>query len=110
MIYWLCCTCIGFEEKFLIERRSSSQGLSYDFGSIMHYRHNAFSRDGDKSTIVPCNRTIPRTILGKSATATDLDFLHINLLYCGGMDANFMYVYTLYIGVGTCWKQGGHRK
>ena len=50
----------------------------------MHFRHNAFSRNQSKSTVVARNRTIHKTILGSSATATDLDFLHLNLLYCEG--------------------------
>ena len=79
---------VGFEEKFWIESRSTSQGLPYDFSSIMHFRHNAFSRNREKSTVVPRNRTIPKTILGNSSMATDLDFLHLNLLYCGGKVAN----------------------
>ena len=77
---------------------SASQGVPYDFSSIMHVRHNAFSCDYHKSTIIPRNRTIPNTILGSSATATDLDYLHLNLLYCGGTDAKFMYVYLCAFG------------
>ena len=77
----------GFVENFLIQNSSTSQGLPYDFSSIMHFRPNAFSVDYHKSTIVPHNHTIPTAILGSSATATDLDFLHLNLLYCGGTEA-----------------------
>ena len=74
----------GFEEKFGIGNRITSQGLPYDFSSIMHFRNDAFSRESFKSTVVPRNRTIPKTFLGSSASGTDLDFLHLNLLYCGG--------------------------
>ena len=80
---------VGFGDRFWIQNRSTSQGLPYDFSSIMHVRHNAFQNDRFKSTIVPRNRATLKTELGSSATATDLDFLHINLLYCGGMDAKF---------------------
>ena len=48
----------GFEEKFWIGNRITSQGLPYDFSSIMHVPHDAFSRDSLKSTVVPRNRTI----------------------------------------------------
>ena len=52
----------------------------------MHIRHNAFSREAHrKSTVLPCNQTIPSSELGNSCTGTKLDFLHINLLYCKGM-------------------------
>ena len=84
----------------MIQSKSTSQGLPYDFSSIMHFQHNEFSLKHYKSTIVPHNRTIPKAILGSRAKPTDLDFLHLNLLYCGGkeenlcIDAHFM-VYTL---------------
>ena len=84
-------TLVGFGDKFWIQSRSSSQGVPYDFSSIMHFRHNAFSFDRDESTVVPCNRAIPKSILGSSATATDLDYLHINLLYCGGRNDKMTY-------------------
>ena len=67
------------------ESRSTSQGLPYDFSSIMHCQHNTFSRELFKSAVVPRNPKIPKTDLGSSDRATPLDFLHINLLYCGGM-------------------------
>ena len=57
----------------------------------MHFRHNAFSRDRCESTLIPHNRTIPKAILGSSATATDLDFLHLNLLYCEGKNSKFIH-------------------
>ena len=84
-------TLLGFEDKFWIQSKSTSQGLPYDFSSIMHFRHNAFSRIPYKSTVVPRNRTVPKTILGSSSSATDIDFRHLNLLYCGGTDAKFIY-------------------
>ena len=82
---------VGFEETFQIEKRSTSQGLPYDFGSIMHFLHNAFSRDQLQSTVVPHSRDIGKTVLGGSATATDLNFLHLKLLYCGGMNVILMH-------------------
>ena len=86
----------GFNGKFSIANRTTSQGLPYDFSSIMHFRHNAFSCDRHKSTVVPRSRTISKTLLGSSATATDLDFLHLNLLYCEGtcIDGTFFHVHV----------------
>ena len=80
---------------FETENRSSSQGLPYDFSSIMHFLHNAFSRNPHKSTIVPHSGAIPKTLLGYSAKGSDLDFLHLNILYCGGMDVKLLYMYTV---------------
>ena len=77
-------------ENFRVQTKSTSQGVSYDFRSIMHFRHNAFAHSCYRSTIVPRNHTIPITILGSSANATDFDFMHLNLLYCGGTGAKFM--------------------
>ena len=68
---------------FNVEFSSTTQGLPYDFNSTMHFQHNAFALP-DKSTLEPRTLTIPKTDLGCSATGTELDFLHINLLYCGG--------------------------
>ena len=82
---------VGFVDKFWIQSKSTSQGVSYDFRSIMHFRHKAFSRSRNESTIVPRSRTISKTMLGSSVTATDLDFIHLNLLYCGGTDAKFLH-------------------
>ena len=51
----------------------------------MHIRHNAFSSHHARSTVIPQNLTIPINKLGCSTTGTELDVLHINLLYCTGM-------------------------
>ena len=67
---------------------ASSQHVPYDYSSVMHFRHDAFSPEmRDKSTVLPRNEAIPKIKLGSSYTGTNLDFLHINLLYCGGMAA-----------------------
>ena len=77
---------VGFEGQFDVLNNITSQGIPYDFSSIMHFRHNAFSRAiRQKSTVLPRNQTIPISKLGISSTGTDLDFFHINLLYCEGM-------------------------
>ena len=83
-------TLEGFQEKFSLQSKSTSQGLPYDFSSVMHFRYTAFSSNPDLSTVIPHNHTIPKVILGSSATATDLDFLHLNLLYCGGKVAKLL--------------------
>ena len=91
IMFYCSVTLVGFVENFGIQSKSTSQGVSYDFRSIMHFRHNAFSRYRYGSTVLPRNRTVPKTILGSSVKATDLDFIHLNLLYCGGTDAKFMH-------------------
>ena len=93
----------GFEKKFRIENRTTSQGLPYDFSSIMHFRHNAFSRD-NKSTILARSHTISETCLGRSATGTDLDFLHLNILYCGGTCTDTTFIHS-YVGISRKFSQ-----
>ena len=79
---------IGYDQHFVVQDGATSQELPYDYSSIMHFRHNAFSRPMcQKSTVLPSNQCIPKKKLGSSYTGTELDFLHINLLYCGGMFA-----------------------
>ena len=77
-------TLVGFEVNFDPVKDSTSQGLPYDFSSIMHFRHNAFSYHRHKSTVVSQTRTIPKAKIGNSDTGTEFDYLHINILYCGG--------------------------
>ena len=62
----------------------------------MHYRHNDFLSGGasqkrDASTIVPHEHSIRKGILGSSDEATYLDFLHLNVLYCGGTNDKLLY-------------------
>ena len=75
---------VGFEGMLQTESSSTSQGLPYDFSSIMHCQHNVFSSKLFASSVVPRNRSIPKTVLGSSVRGTRLDFLHINILYCEG--------------------------
>ena len=69
---------------FHIEENATSQGLSYDFQSVMHFQHNAFASSPRKSTIVPRNRRFTSRTLGASGNGTIVDFHHIKILYCGG--------------------------
>ena len=85
----LTLTCIyncalGDERMFVLQPDAISQGQPYEFESVMHFRHDAFSYNNDNSTIVPINRQVHLDRLGQSEMGTDLDFLHINLFYCGG--------------------------
>ena len=73
-----------YELNFRVEEKSTSQGLPYDFESIMHYQNNTFSTSLEKLTLLPKNANIPSSRLGISQNGTTLDFLHVNILYCGG--------------------------
>lgn len=94
---------IGADEQFYIQlNNSTSQGLPYDFESIMHFHDTAFTRKYFQSTIVPLNpiKIQPHT-LGSSEHPTAFDYLHINLLYCKGTimiintkDDKYMFQYS----------------
>ena len=73
-----------YQMNFHIEEDSTSQGLPYDYESIMHFKHDTLSISEGISTILPQNDYLPSGIFGMSETGTKLDFLHINILYCGG--------------------------
>ena len=88
-IYYPILTCntihnLGTFGNFIIQDNSTTQSLPYDFESVMHFPYNLFSYKESAPTIVPKSQDIPLISLGKSNTGTDLDFLHVNLLYCGG--------------------------
>ena len=90
VFYRISCERLGYGRHFAVEVGASSQQVPYDYSSVMHFRHNAFSREiRHKSTVLPRNQAIPKSELGSSYTGTNLDFLHINLLYCGGMAAKY---------------------
>ena len=69
---------------FALELNATSQGLPYDFESIMHFRHDAFSHNNYDSTLLAKIQNMSSETLGSSNMGTGLDFLHIRLLYCGG--------------------------
>ena len=73
-----------YEMNFHVQESSTAQGLPYDFESVMHFRQNAFSRSLHKLTVLPSKEGLPSSRLGISHTGTNLDFLHVNILYCGG--------------------------
>lgn len=78
---------IGYEQWFERLQRTTSQGLPYDYDSIMHYSSTKYSTS-NASTIVPLNETvrlgIRKELLLLGAYPTKFDYLHINLLYCSG--------------------------
>ena len=78
----LCC-CAGVESNFFkfSSSRVTTQGVSYDYGSIMHYSAYAFSRNG-KPTIEVKDRSIRNSVLGQRSGLSAKDLQHIDALYC----------------------------
>lgn len=63
---------------------ATTQGVPYDFDSLMHYDAYAFSING-KPTIIPIDSTIDKTRLGQRDGFSINDLLHVKALYCPGI-------------------------
>lgn len=72
----------GFRRNFdaVNDDVSSTQGLSYDFDSIMHYDAYAFSAN-DYPTIEPVDSSVALNRLGQRLGLSDRDKEHIKMLY-----------------------------
>ena len=73
---------IGYHSKFQINTHTATQGLPYDFGSIMHLEHDTYSKNG-LSTMIPVNDSISKAMFGQSIYPSQQDYLDIKLTYCG---------------------------
>ena len=87
-------------ENFQIIPQAISQGIPYDYASIMHYSASGISKNG-QFTIVPIIDTVSPDGLSTAITPTPFDYLHVNLLYCGGkvLHIALMYVYMYKLGM-----------
>ena len=62
-----------------------TQGVQYDYRSIMHYSGYAFSRNG-RPTIEPKDRSVKSSSLGQRVGFSSRDIQHVLALYCTGME------------------------
>lgn len=60
------------------------QGVPYDYHSVMHFDSLQYSLDGTTPTIIPLFSHAHPDILGQADSPTHYDYLHVNILYCGG--------------------------
>ena len=76
----------GYEANFnpATPGSATTQGIPYDYDSIMHYNAYAFSRDSSQPTIEPKSQNISLNRLGQRRGFSQLDLHHVNVLYCGG--------------------------
>lgn len=73
--------CLGKESNFRKSNRINSFGTPYDYGSIMHYRANAFSKNG-QPTIIPKKAGVT---IGNRRALSPIDVQQMMLLYkCKG--------------------------
>lgn len=75
----------GFERQFARhdEDDVDTLGIGYDYNSVMHYDHDAFSKNHHEPTIVAQND--PSIKIGLATELSNLDIIKINTLYkCPG--------------------------
>ena len=66
-----------------MDSEAGTQGVPYDYASIMHYDEFEGSKNG-KRVIVPLGIIPEGVILGQVEYPSEYDYLHVNLLYCKG--------------------------
>ena len=86
---------IAHRSQFKTIKTSTAQGLPYNFASIMHFRHNAYSKNL-LSTIIPINESIEKEMLGRRQKPSEQDYLDINLSYCGEKKQLRMHVLSFF--------------
>lgn len=95
---------VGHGNDFAIDHSGTTpQGIPYDYTSIMHLHKTAFSIHQQKPTIVPALPEAFEHHIGPTEFPTSLDYLHINILYCGGnITLGFCIPECFYTGHMTC--------
>lgn len=71
------------------ETEADPLGQEYDYKSVMHYPHNAFSMKPDESTLTPILEGIDAATLGEGYRdnfLTDTDVKKLNILYTCGQE------------------------
>ena len=66
--------------EFKVNTKVGTQGVPYDYESIMHYPEFI----GSKRVIVPLRNISEPPFLWQSNYPSLYDYLHVNLLYCNG--------------------------
>ena len=71
------------KQYFEIPENVSSQLLPYNYESIMHLPCRAYTING-LMTVVPKEPSVPGYMLQDNPLPHELDYLHLNILYCNG--------------------------
>lgn len=79
MFFYMCHT--GFENNFAIASKDSTttNGVPYDYGSVMHYGQGAFS-NGNGSTIITLDPEF-QDVIGQRIGLSNSDVKELNLRY-----------------------------
>ncbi|XP_061803074.1 meprin A subunit beta-like isoform X1 [Nerophis lumbriciformis] len=89
----------GFESNFRKAENSITQGVSYDYWSVMHYGKNAFS-NGIGSTIVTIDPAF-QDVIGQRLEMSHRDVQELNMLYKCNSSISFM-MYCGFVGGAIC--------
>ena len=60
---------------------TNNLGVEYDYGSVMHYQFDAFSKRSGLATMQPVNTSGQKIVLGNRNGPDAKDILKINKLY-----------------------------
>lgn len=75
---------------------SDSQGVPYDFDSLMQYSATAFAKPGGNvNTIVPIDPIIDPAILGQRTHLSTYDILQVNIRYCPSLSSYNKIMYNM---------------
>lgn len=74
---------------------ATTQGIEYDFSSLMHYDAYAFSRNG-RPTIEPLDSDISLDTLGQRRDFSTSDLKHVSTLYCGDSELTYTSTHSLF--------------
>ena len=80
-----CLFAPAFWDQFSRLRSTNiiTNGIGYDYYSVMHYSAYTFSRYG-APTIIPKDSSVRLGDLGLQQSFSDKDLQHVNIVYCGG--------------------------
>lgn len=70
---------LGYESNFLKAKTSTTNGVPYDYLSVMHYGKNAFN-NGNGSTIITKDPKF-QDVIGQRLEVSHSDVQELNLLY-----------------------------
>lgn len=80
----------GAEHNFWKQSSSVDYGVGYDYGSLMHYGSNFFSKDFNKPTMITRDPMM-QDVIGQSFDLTFFDVKKMNLAYCGTICTNTLH-------------------
>ncbi|CAH1407038.1 unnamed protein product [Nezara viridula] len=70
----------GKEFNFKVSPKDKTLSLPYDYGSVMHYRAQAFSKTGNEITLLPRDQSAFR-VMGQRKGISMVDIAKLNRLY-----------------------------